>query len=253
MLDRGHLDYPRSPRQEGSFPQGQLSMLQEKIDHLERLLAENNEIISNIRDSVINLSESVEDGSRSLQGNFSQGAGSRFLPAQSSLQVDPKDCLFASQRGSQHPDVQMLDVYDLIPFDNPDGGVWKQGFDIKYEANEWDAEPLQVFVVPHSHNDPGWLKTFNDYFRDKTQYIFNNMVLKLKEDSSRKFMWSEISYLSKWWDIIDIPKKEAVKSLLQNGQLEIVTGGWVMPDEATSHYFALIDQLIEGHQWLEKI
>lgn len=83
-------------------------MLQEKIDHLERLLAENNEIISNIRDSVINLSESVEDGSRSLQGNFSQGAGSRFLPAQSSLQVDPKDCLFASQRGSQHPDVQVM-------------------------------------------------------------------------------------------------------------------------------------------------
>nr|XP_044988386.1 alpha-mannosidase 2 isoform X1 [Jaculus jaculus] len=252
MLDRGHLDYPRGPRREGSFPQGQLSMLQEKIDHLERLLAENNEIISNIRDSVINLSESVEDGSKSSQGNFSQGTGSHLQSSQFALQVDSQDCLFASQSGSQHPDVQMLDVYNLIPFDNPDGGVWKQGFDIKYEADEWDNEPLQVFVVPHSHNDPGWLKTFNDYFRDKTQYIFNNMVLKLKEDSSRKFIWSEISYLSKWWDIIDIPKKEAVKSLLQNGQLEIVTGGWVMPDEATAHYFAIIDQFIEGHQWLEK-
>ncbi|EGW04032.1 Alpha-mannosidase 2 [Cricetulus griseus] len=251
MLDRGHLDYPRGPRREGSFPQGQLSILQEKIDHLERLLAENNEIISNIRDSVINLSESVEDGPKGSPGNGSQGSA-HLLSPQSALQADPKDCLFAPLSGSQHPDVQMLDVYDLIPFDNPDGGVWKQGFDIKYEADEWDSEPLQVFVVPHSHNDPGWLKTFNDYFRDKTQYIFNNMVLKLKEDSSRKFMWSEISYLSKWWDIIDIPKKEAVKSLLQSGQLEIVTGGWVMPDEATAHYFALIDQLIEGHQWLEK-
>ncbi|XP_003788972.1 alpha-mannosidase 2 isoform X1 [Otolemur garnettii] len=250
MLDRGHLDYPKNPRREGSFPQGQLSMLQEKIDHLERLLAENNEIISNIRDSVINLSESVEDGPKSSQGNFSQGAGAHLL-SQLSLSVDPADCQFASQSGSPNSDVQMLDVYSLLSFDNPDGGVWKQGFDIEYETKEWDTEPLQVFVVPHSHNDPGWLKTFNDYFRDKTQYIFNNMVVKLAEDSRRKFIWSEISYLSKWWDIIDNQKKDAVKSLIENGQFEIVTGGWVMPDEATSHYFALIDQLIEGHQWLE--
>ncbi|KAB0336648.1 hypothetical protein FD755_025907, partial [Muntiacus reevesi] len=146
----------------------------------------------------------------------------------------------------------MLDVYSLIPFDNPDGGVWKQGFDITYNPDEWDTQPLQVFVVPHSHNDPGWLKTFDDYFREKTQYIFNNMVVKLKEDPRRKFIWSEISYLWKWWETIDIQKKDAVKSLLENGQFEIVTGGWVMPDEAGAHYFAIIDQLIEGHQWLEE-
>uniref|UniRef100_A0A8C5X9T2 Alpha-mannosidase n=1 Tax=Malurus cyaneus samueli TaxID=2593467 RepID=A0A8C5X9T2_9PASS len=237
-----------------SIPQGQLSILQEKIDHLERLLAENNEIISNIRDSVINLSESVKDGQKNPEAiNFSQGSFSELLPSASSLlAVDSEDCLFASKSGSHSSDVQMLDVYDILPFDNPDGGVWKQGFDITYNENEWDSEPLQVFVVPHSHNDPGWLKTFDDYFRDQTQHILNNMVIKLQEDNRRKFIWSEISYFAKWWDGVDTQKKDAVKRLIKDGQFEIVTGGWVMPDEASAHYFAVIDQMIEGHQWLEK-
>ena len=83
--------------------------MQEKIDHLERLLAENNEIISNIKDSVINLSESVEDGPKNSQGNFSQGFGSPLLSSkQLSLTVDPEDCLFASQSGSQRSDVQVI-------------------------------------------------------------------------------------------------------------------------------------------------
>ncbi|XP_074138044.1 alpha-mannosidase 2 [Sminthopsis crassicaudata] len=255
MLDRGHFDHPKNLRREGAFQQAQLSILQEKIDHLERLLAENNEIISNIRDSVINLSESVKDDQKSPQNNnnVSQGSISDLMPSVlTSFLKEPEDCSFASESGNQNSDVQMLNVYSLLPFDNPDGGVWKQGFDITYENNEWDSESLQVFVVPHSHNDPGWLKTFNDYFRDQTQHILNNMVVKLNEDRRRKFMWSEISYFSKWWDGIDSQKKDAVKSLIANGQLEIVTGGWVMADEASAHYFALIDQLIEGHQWLER-
>uniref|UniRef100_A0A5F8G2K0 Alpha-mannosidase n=1 Tax=Monodelphis domestica TaxID=13616 RepID=A0A5F8G2K0_MONDO len=254
MLDRGHFDHPKNPRREGAFQQAQLSILQEKIDHLERLLAENNEIISNIRDSVINLSESVKDDQKSPRSNnVSQGSISNLKP--SSLipfPNEPEECSFALESGNQNSDVQMLNVYSLLKFNNPDGGVWKQGFDITYEDSEWDSEPLQVFVVPHSHNDPGWLKTFNDYFKDQTQHILNNMVVKLNEDRRRKFIWSEISYFSKWWDGIDSQKKDAVKSLLSNGQLEIVTGGWVMSDEASTHYFAIIDQLIEGHQWLER-
>ncbi|MEQ2270141.1 Alpha-mannosidase 2 [Xenotaenia resolanae] len=64
-------------------------------------------------------------------------------------------------------------------------------------------------------------------------------------------IWAEISYFSKWWSDIDDQKRALVKRLVKAGQLELVTGGWVMADEANSHYYALLDQLMEGHQWLQ--
>uniref|UniRef100_G1PC04 Alpha-mannosidase n=1 Tax=Myotis lucifugus TaxID=59463 RepID=G1PC04_MYOLU len=99
---------------------------------------------------------------------------------------------------------------------------------------------------------PGWIKTFDKYYAEQTQHILNSMVTKLQEDPRRRFLWAEVSFFAKWWDNISTQKRAAVRRLVGTGQLEMATGGWVMPDEANSHYFALIDQLIEGHQWLEK-
>lgn len=252
MLDRVQHD-PSRHQNGGNFPRSQISVLQNRIEQLEQLLEENHEIISHIKDSVLELTAHAE-GSPALLP-YHTANGSWVVPPEprpSFLSVSPQDCQFALGGQGQKPELQMLTVSEELPFDNVDGGVWKQGFDITYSPHDWDAEDLQVFVVPHSHNDPGWVKTFDKYYAEHTQHILNSMVTKLQEDPRRRFLWAEVSFFAKWWDNISTQKRNAVRRLVGNGQLEMATGGWVMPDEANSHYFALIDQLLEGHQWLER-
>ncbi|XP_067430456.1 alpha-mannosidase 2 [Thunnus thynnus] len=235
----------------GAPPAGQvdddLSRLQQKIDRLERLLSDNNRLVATLRDSLLHRKASWETGGGGGGGGVNVSSDSAHS------RTDPlPGCRLAEEMKDGTDGVQLLDVYDLLPFDNPDGGAWKQGFEISYHGNEWDKQPLELFLVPHSHNDPGWLKTFDSYYQDQTKHILNNMLIKLSEDSRRKMIWAEVSYFSKWWNDIDEQKREMVKRLVGAGQLELVTGGWVMADEANSHYFALLDQLMEGHQWLQR-
>ncbi len=50
----------------------------------------------------------------------------------------------------------MSEVVDQLAFDDPTNlNGWNQGFDITYKMEDFIEHPLQVFVVPHSHNDPG--------------------------------------------------------------------------------------------------
>lgn len=154
-------------------------MLQNRIEQLEQLLEENHEIISHIKDSVLELTANAEGPPALLPYHTANGSWAVLPePRPSFFSVSPEDCQFALGGRGQKPELQvragadrgplplrralshivpwqMLTVSEDLPFDNVEGGVWRQGFDISYSPNDWDAEDLQVFVVPHSHNDPG--------------------------------------------------------------------------------------------------
>mgnify|MGYP000742348336 CR=1 FL=1 len=66
------------------------------------------------------------------------------------------------------------------------------------------------------------------------------------QDKRRKFIWEEMSYLERWWrDATDAEKRDFI-GLVENGQLEIVGGGWVMNDEVfyANKYYAVYIILI---------
>ena len=109
----------------------------------------------------------------------------------------------------------MLNVFDIMPFDNPDGGAWKQGWDVKYSKSQWSARKLKVIVVPHSHTDPGWIKTLDRYYQDPTKHIFNLMVEKLEQYPQMRFIYAEMSFFTMFWNEVGESMKQRVKKFVE--------------------------------------
>ncbi|XP_063229651.1 alpha-mannosidase 2-like [Bacillus rossius redtenbacheri] len=149
--------------------------------------------------------------------------------------------------------VQQFNKFDFQPYWMKSREYWDANFEERYKARKekWPDLPLKVILVPHSHNDPGWLKTYESYYHYQTRNILNNMVDKLQAFPNMTFIWSEVSFFAQWWESAHPTKRRVVRRLLEQGRLEIMTGGWVMTDEATVHMYAMLDQLIEGHLWVK--
>ena len=49
----------------------------------------------------------------------------------------------------------------------------------------------------------------------------------------------------------DPAQSRQVRQLVHERRLEFTSGSWVVPDEATTHLYSLLDQMIVGHQWLK--
>ena len=113
-------------------------------------------------------------------------------------------------------------------------------------------EKITVHILSHSHDDPGWIKTFDQYYKDQVEKILNNVVYSLKKDKKRKFIYSEISFFRKWYESIDEKTKNDIKELIKEKRFEFVNGGYCMEDNAVSHFRDGISQLRLGLEFLKE-
>uniref|UniRef100_A0A671T5G9 Alpha-mannosidase n=1 Tax=Sinocyclocheilus anshuiensis TaxID=1608454 RepID=A0A671T5G9_9TELE len=119
---------------------------------------------------------------------------------------------------------------------------------------------LNVHLVPHTHDDVGWLKTVDQYYYGDrnniqhagVQYILDSVIDQLQQDPARRFIYVETAFFYRWWKQQSQNTRRIVTQLVNEGRLEFINGGWCMSDEATTHYSAVIDQMTLGLQFLNE-
>ncbi|XP_035775636.1 lysosomal alpha-mannosidase-like [Anopheles albimanus] len=117
---------------------------------------------------------------------------------------------------------------------------------------------INVHLVPHSHDDVGWLKTVDQYYygsrnniqKAGVQYILDSVVEELLHDANRRFVYVESAFMHKWYNEQTPEMQQKVKMLVDEGRLEFIGGAWSMNDEAAVHYQSVVDQFTWGLRFL---
>lgn len=96
---------------------------------------------------------------------------------------------------------------------------------------------IQVHIIPHSYDDSAWEKTVDEYLYPGigkgpgVKGILDTAIQALKQNSQRTFVFAEMLFFKKWWEMQNKTIQGDVRSLVENKQLEFVNGGWVAADE----------------------
>jgi hypothetical protein len=127
------------------------------------------------------------------------------------------------------------------------------------------GERLEVFIVPHTHDDTGWLETVEGYYEESVKWILDTATAAVERDQrhrphcpdpldpacqKRVFSYVEIDFFEKWWAEQGEGTRNITRKLVAEGRLEFNVAGWCMNDEASPTYSAAINQMTEGHQFV---
>nr|XP_040038876.1 epididymis-specific alpha-mannosidase isoform X2 [Gasterosteus aculeatus aculeatus] len=112
-------------------------------------------------------------------------------------------------------------------------------------------EPIQTFVIPHSHMDVGWVYTVQESMHAYAANVYTSVTEELSKAADRRFIAVEQEFFRLWWDTVATSShKKQVRQHVKEGRLEFIIGGQVMHDEAVTDLDDDILQMTEGHGFL---
>lgn len=82
--------------------------------------------------------------------------------------------------------------------------------------------------------------------------ILDSVVQSLLKDATRKFIYVESSFFSRWYLAQTEDMQKQVTMLINEGRLEFINGAWAMNDEAATHYQSIVDQFTHGLKFLKE-
>ena len=113
---------------------------------------------------------------------------------------------------------------------------------------------IDVIVIPHTHDDAGWQRTFEGYYEVEVAPVLDNVVSWLTQNVSdaRVFNWVETSFLQRWWVDQNSTTRDTFAKLVQLGRVVLIGGGWTMHDEESTNTYSATTNMEYGLTWLQE-
>lgn len=113
-------------------------------------------------------------------------------------------------------------------------------------------------MIPHTHDDLGWLKTVDEYFTGSLQLshhatvelVLDSVVDEMSKRPHTKFTYVEMKYFTLWYNKQPQSIKDKLKQFVKEGRFEFLNGGWSANDEACPSYEDIVDNMMTGHSFL---
>lgn len=104
--------------------------------------------------------------------------------------------------------------------------------------------------MPHTHADVGYKKNFEGYFLTEVRPILLSVTAAIHEDLERRFIWSEVAYLKRWFEGCSEPDDRSAQSLFRqhvaSGQIELVDGGFGQHDDVITTTEQQLQNMMQG-------